>query len=329
MTDTHPKPMNRARHRDALVAAAGEDGYLRQVGDDHIVLHRPGSEAGVLLVTFEGLDDTRAREGGLPLSTGVARKRDWATLDVMAEGRTWFRDDAVHDFFDALTDDGFFDDYDKVLFAGGGMGAYGAGAHSVAAPGATVLLVQPFATLDREVAPWEGRFRSARSLDWTGRYGNAARMIDAARKVYLVTDPHMPADAMHASLFSADHVTRLPAPFAGSDIRQRLEAIGILDRLLAGAESGSLGPHRFAQLWRGRRQDATWLHGLLRRTDRMDRPWLQALVAGHMVRHGAGQVARRRLNAALARLASEGRAAPSGLAPAAPDPIERTLLAGE
>ncbi|MCK0166325.1 phosphoadenosine phosphosulfate reductase [Jannaschia sp. S6380] len=319
--------MNRARHRDALLAEAGDDGTLRQLGDDHLALHRPRRDAGTLLVTFEGLDETRLRDGGLPFSSRIAAERGWATLDIMAEGRTWFRDAAVHDLFDDLTDDGFFDEYDRVVFAGAGMGAYGAGAHSVASPGAIVLLIQPIATLDRVVAPWERRFRSARALDWTGRYGNAARMVDAAERVFLVTDPHVAGDAMHASLFSASHVVRLPAPFAGADIRGRLESIGILDRLLTGAETGALGPEEFARLWRGRRQDAGWLQDLLRRTDRMDRPWLQALVAGHMVRHGAGQVARRRLNAALSRLASEGRDAPGDLAPAAPS--GRTLMAGE
>ncbi|WP_179379521.1 phosphoadenosine phosphosulfate reductase [Jannaschia marina] len=320
-------PFSRADHRDALLAAAGDVGYLRQLGDDHLALFRPGGDT--LVVSFEALDTTRARADGLPLSTAIARKRGWATLDIMAEGRTWFRDDAVHDFFDTLTDDGFFDDYDDVLFVGGGMGAYGAAAHSVAAPGATVFLMQPYATLDRDVAPWERRFRAAWALPFGPRYGNAARMIDAAARVYLVTDPTETRDAMHASLFDGDHVTRLVAPHAGSDIQARLEEIGILRRLLAGAQTGNLTPQRFAQLWRARRQNPGWLMGLLRKTDRLDRPWLSALVAGHMVRKGAGPAARRRLNDALSRLASAGREAPGDLEPAPVKAPDRQLLAGE
>lgn len=327
MPDPKIQPMSRGDHREALLAAAGDTGELLQLGDDHLALFRPGNDT--LIVTFEALDTTRARDGGLPLSSGLARKRGWATLDIMAEGRTWFRDDDLHDYFDDLTDEGFFDDYDNVIFVGSGMGAYGAAAHSVAAPGATLLLMQPYATLDRTVAPWERRFRSSWSLPFGPRYGNAARMIDAAARVYVVTDPTESADAMHASLFEGDHVTRIAAHHAGSNIQARLEEVNILDRLIAGAEGGTLTSLRFAQLWRARRQNVTWLVGLMRKTDRMDRPWLSALVAGHMVRKGAGAAARRRLNAALARLAAEGRKAPGDLEPTVDTDQQRKLLAGE
>ncbi|WP_092775795.1 hypothetical protein [Jannaschia pohangensis] len=319
--------MTRAEHRVALTAAAGEVGYLRQVGDDHLALHRDGGDT--LVVSFEMLDDMRDRPGGLPISTGVARKKGWATLDIMAEGRTWFREDDLFDYFDGLTDDGFFDDYDSVVFMGGGMGAYGAAAFSVAAPGSTVFLVQPYATLARDIAPWERRFRSSWVLPFGPRYSNAARMIDGARRVFVVTDPTEDADAMHASLFQGDHVTRLPAPHAGGDILARLDGIGILDRLVAAAEADTLTPLRFAQLWRARRDHAPWLTGLLRKTDRIDRPWLQALVAGHILRKTNGPAARRRLNAALSKLAAEGRKAPGNLEPSAPQRGDRTLLAGE
>ncbi|SDY91037.1 hypothetical protein SAMN05444004_10467 [Jannaschia faecimaris] len=327
MDDRKMQPMSRADHRKALIEAAGDLGYLRQIGDDHLALFRPGGDT--LVVSFEALDTTRARDGGLPISTGLARKRGCATLDIMAEGRTWFRDEDLHDFFDNLTDDGFFDDYDSVLFVGGGMGAYGAAAHSVAAPGATVFLMQPYATLNREIAPWERRFRSAWAMAFEPRYGNAAQMIDAANRVYVITDPTEAADAMHATLFQGEHVIRCAAHHAGADIQARLEEINILDRLLAGAEAGNLTPLRFAQLWRGRRQNSAWLMGLLRKTDRMDRPWLSALVAGHMVRKGASPAARRRLNAALSRLASEGRSAPGGLEPTPVPHHPKTLMAGE
>lgn len=321
--------MSRANHRTVLLTAAAETGALRQLGHNHLALFRPGN--GTLIVTFEALDTTRTRHGGLPLSTGLARKRGWSTLDIMAEGRTWFRDDDLHDYFDELTDGGFFDDYDDVIFVGAGMAAYGAAAHSVAAPGASVFLMQPYATLDRAVVPWERRFRSSWCLPFGPRYGNAARMIDAARRVYVVTDPTEAADAMHASLFQGDHVTRISAHHAGADIQARLEETNILDRLIAGAAGGALTPLRFAQLWRARRENFAWLTGLLRKTDRMDRPWISALLAGHMVHNGAGVIARRRLNAALSRLEAEGRKAPAGLEPvlATDQPCRYRLMAGE
>lgn len=315
-------------HRDALRRAAGEDGYLRELGTGHLALFRPGGST--LLVEFDDLRAVEARPGGLPWSAGLHDKRGWTTLSILARGRDWYRDDAVHDFFDDLTDDGTFDAYDNVIFFGAGIGAYGAAAHSVAAPGATVFLIVPYATLDRDVTPWERRFRSARSLPFGPRYGNAARMVDAARRVYVVTDPRQHADAMHASLFTGDHIVRLPAANGGPDVRTRLERIGILDRLVAGAESGALTPLRFARLWRARRRDEEFLLRLLRRLEDGDRPWLTAVLAGFMLRGGKSSgPARRRLNAALFDLADSGREAPRGLSPEPPRLGERILMAGE
>ncbi|WGH78851.1 phosphoadenosine phosphosulfate reductase [Jannaschia ovalis] len=317
--------LSRTDHRAALeAAAAGRDGELRALGDDHMVLRRSGNDT--LLVSFEDLDQLRQTPGGLPWSTKLLRKRRWSTLTVMCDGRTWFRDPALYAYFDQLTDDGVFDDYARVIFAGGGIGAYAAGAYSVAAPGAIVCLVQPYATLDREVAPWEGRFRSSRALDFTSRYGNAAQMIEAAAQVYLITDPTRAADAMHASLFQGDHVLRLNTPHAGEDIWARLREIGILDRVVAMAGNGQLTRAGFAELWRRRRHDPGYQAGLMRKLDGMNRPWLTALLAGYILRNGENAAARRRLNDALVRLEEQGHAAPAGLSLR---PRGAMLLAGE
>jgi hypothetical protein len=40
-------------------------------------------------------------------------------------------------------DDGFFDEFEQVIFYGSGSSGYAAAAFSVAAPGATVIAVQP------------------------------------------------------------------------------------------------------------------------------------------------------------------------------------------
>lgn len=300
-----PAPLTREAHRAALSALTGE---LRQVGDEHVMLLRPG--AGTILVTFDTLDAARARPGGLPIASDLAAVNGWAGVDVLADGQTWFRCDALHDRFDALADGGLFDGYERVLFAGGGMGGYGAAAFSVAAPGATVLAIQPRATLSRDVAPWERRFRDAWALDWGGRYGDASRLVEAAGRAYVAFDPSEAADAMHASLFRGPHVVALRAPQGGRDLMRRIERAGILDDLIAAAADGALDPARFARLWRARRRDPDWLAGLLRAAEHCDRPRLAAIVASRAVAEGRGLAAARRLDAALSRLEDRGRAAP-------------------
>jgi hypothetical protein len=303
-----------------LGAFAGEGGWLRELGPDHAALFRDGN--GTLLVEFDELPRMARRGTARPWSHGLGGRKGWATLTLASQGRTFFRDAAVTAFFDELVDEAWFDDYDQVIFVGGGAAGYAAAAYSVAAPGAVVFLAAPLATLDRDVVPWEHRFRFDRARAFGPRYGYAPDMIGAAERVYIVTDPLHRADAAHAALFRAPHVARLPAPGAGAEPREALDAMGILARLVAGAASGALTPLRFAELWRARREDEGWLRGFMRRVESSDRPWLTALAAGWMhARDGEDGAARRRLNDALARLEAEGRTAPGDIAPVAPEPL--------
>lgn len=303
------------------------EGWLQELGQRHVAMFKPRGDT--LLVEFEALAPALRRAPSEAWSAGLASERGWSMLTLLSRGRTWYRDDAVFDFFDALTDDGFFDEFDSVVFAGAGVKGYAAAAFSVAAPGATVFLCAPYATLNPDDAPWEQRFRSDRALAFGPRYGYAPDMIDAAARVYVVSDPTESADAMHASLFRGPHVTHLRAPHGGPRLGARLEAMGILDRLVAEADAGGLTPLRFARLWRARHGDEVWLSNVLRKLDEMRRPWLQAVFAGEMWDRTGSPAARRRLNDALARLREDGREPPPGRSPAPDADRGRLLLAGE
>jgi hypothetical protein len=305
---------------------AGPDGWLRTLGARHVALFQPGG--GTLLVSFEPLAPLLRRAPVRIWSDALAERLGWATLTVASRGRTWYRDPAVFDFFDALTDDGVFDDYDRVVFTGAGVHGYAAAAFSVAAPGAVVVLLGPYATLDPHEAPWEHRFRSDRRLSFGPRYGFAPAMVDAAARAFVISDPAEAADAMHASLFRGPHVMRLAAPHAGPRLGARLGAMGIVDDIVEAAAARTLTRLRFAQLWRARHDDEVWLANVLRKLDAARRPWLQAVFAGGVLDRTGAAAARRRLNEALARLAEEGMEAPGGRLPA-PVGGDRLMLAGE
>ncbi|MEM8823025.1 MAG: phosphoadenosine phosphosulfate reductase [Pseudomonadota bacterium] len=322
-----PTDLTPETHRRALVDHVGANGRVEDLSDVHLSIFRPGE--GTLLVTFESLAAIRARRGGRPWSASLAQTRNVATLTIAGMGKTWFRDQALFDYFDEMTDDGVFDEYDTVIFAGGGMGGYGAAAFSVAAPGSVVFLAQPYATLDRDIAPWETRFGSARSLAFGPRYGNAADMIDAAARVYVVTDPYQQLDAMHASLFRGAHVTRLPAPHGGPDLWLQLQSMHVLDQLVTSAGDGTLTPLRFARIWRARRSDPVWLGHVLRKLEGLNRPLLTATWAAAMLNREDSPSVRRRLKAALVQLAEDGHEVPRGLQPKAVGRSDRMQMAGE
>ncbi|MBC7157697.1 MAG: phosphoadenosine phosphosulfate reductase, partial [Rhodobacteraceae bacterium] len=159
--------------KDAAGAETSEDWLRRmdEIGEDEGYFERLGGvhwsffadHGTTLLVTFERLHDIRTGSPGqMPFGYGVAVPQGWSHLCLVAGQDRWYRDPTVFRYFDRLVDDAFFEDFDRVVFYGAGMGGYAAAAFSVVAPGATVILAAPQATLDPLYAVWDPRFRSAR-----------------------------------------------------------------------------------------------------------------------------------------------------------------------
>ncbi|SHI67132.1 hypothetical protein [Wenxinia saemankumensis] len=260
--------------RDRIDALGEEHGYFLPVGADHSALF---VDAGrTLLVTFETVEEAMARPRGRPVGLDLAASEGWSVLTLLAEGETWFRSPAVTAFFDRQVDDGFFEDFDRVLFFGHHMGAYGAAAYSVCAPGCNVLLLRPVASLDPAVASWDRRAMGARRLDFASRYGFGPDMTDAARRVWTVSDPLHPLDAMHAALFRRPQTIGLRAPMAGTRLLPMLEQTGTLMPLLRAAARGSLTPADWGRLWRARRETLTFPRLVLKRAEAAGRPALVA-----------------------------------------------------
>ncbi|GGL67250.1 hypothetical protein GCM10011392_22210 [Wenxinia marina] len=251
--------------RARLDAIGDEHGYFLPIGADHSALF---IDAGPkLLVTFEEASAIRRAPGARPRGFEMAAREGWSLLAFIADGPTWFRSDAMTWFVDRQVDDGFFEDFDSVLFHGSGMGGYAAGAYSVAAPGCRVLLHRPVATLEPAVAGWDRRDLGARRLDFTTRYGFAPEMVDAALAAWVVHDPLHAPDAMHAALFRRPNVTLLRAPLAGARLEQMLELMDATPRLLSAAMDGTLDRAEWGRIWRGRREIVPYARLLLRRAE--------------------------------------------------------------
>lgn len=258
-----------------------EHGFWERLGPAHhgLLIESPGAAGKTLLVTFESVEEARRAPGARPRGFEQATRQGWSLLAVLSHGDTYFRDEGVFRTFDRWTDDGLFEDFDRVLFFGAGAGGHAACAFSVAAPGARVLALRPFATLDPSVAGWDRRHMAARRRDWTSRYGFAPAMLDAAAAAVVLHDPAQPLDAMHAALFQRPNVVALRAPLAGPRPEATLEAMQVLPLLLDLAAEGALDREAFARLWRPRRSHAPHLRRLLRRCEEMGRPDLARRVA--------------------------------------------------
>ncbi|HQU67250.1 MAG TPA: phosphoadenosine phosphosulfate reductase [Albidovulum sp.] len=259
-----------------------EAGYFQRLGPHHSAFFL--DEAPILLVTFESVQSIRQTQPGqLPMGYQIAKGRGWSHLCLIADGDTWYRDKAVYAYFDRLVDDAFFEDFDQVVFYGAGMAGYAAAAFSVAAPGATVIAVQPQATLDPRIAGWDPRWPEMRRVSFTDRYGFAPDMIEGAGQVFVIFDPELVLDAMHAALFTRPYVTLLPCRHLGRDIGAALDEMHILQSMLAAACSGAFDAHMFAIFYRARRNYRPYLRGLLTHLDRDGRAFLAALLCRNVM----------------------------------------------
>ncbi len=245
----------------AMLAIAEGDGDFLPLGDRHYAFF--AEESPVLLITFEDAAAVREREGNLPEHYELAKDRGWSLLTILAEGETWWRDPAVFRYFDRLSDDGFLEDFDRVIFYGAGPAGYAAAAFSITAPGAELVLVAPRATLDPARAGWDDRHRVARRINFDNRYGYAPDLTESASRVWLIHDPLHRPDAMHAALFQRPWVTPLYARYTGEGTEDTFVEMGILDRILDAAMDGKFSASYFAWLWRGRRSNSSYLRAIL------------------------------------------------------------------
>jgi len=267
--------LNEPEWLDALRAISNAEGSYSDLGADHAAIFVEKSH-DVLFVAFETVFGIRANSAtGLPLAFDLCERRGWSHLTITARRQSWFRDKNVFGFFDRLIDYDFFDQFERVIFYGAGMCGYAAGAFSVAAPGATVLLISPQATLDRALSGWDSRFPSARRIEFAERYGDASHLIGGAETALVLFDPDEAEDAMHASLFRGPNVIhhRYRRGSAGA-IEGDLRSMSLIAKLADASANGELTPARVGQLMRVRRRHVPYLRALLSRVLAEDRPRL-------------------------------------------------------
>jgi len=286
---------------DKVSEVVDDDGYAERLGDRHSAIFV--EDGKTLLVTFETHSSiARLSEDAQPMGWDMVKALGWSSLCLISDGDTWFRSPRVFGYFDRLVDDGFFEDFDQVIFYGAGPCGYAAAAFSVAAPGAKVVLVQPQATLDPRIAEWDDRYRHMRRVSFDDRYGYAPDMIDAAAQAFVLYDPEIELDAMHAALFTRPNVTRFRMRYMGTDLETGLMRMQVLYRIFAQLSADKLDVLSLAQLFRNRRTDAGYQFGLLRRLTGAQRDALTLRLARFVLARRNAPPFRKALSAAKSRL---------------------------
>jgi hypothetical protein len=243
----------RAVWQKTLAELGEERGFYRKLGPRHNALFLRGD--GTLVVSFDNLDDARQDVAErMPWGSQFISSRGWSSLGIGAHGWTWYRDDAVLDFFDDLAAEGFFRQFENVVFYGTSMAGYAAGAFCSAAPGAKVIMMNPQATLDRSITGgWESRFSRSWRQDFTGRYSYAPDHARSASVVHLFFDPMVVEDAMHAALFQGDNIVKLKCRYFGHGLTSALSQMGILTPVVEACVGGRPSQTELYRMMRVRR----------------------------------------------------------------------------
>lgn len=209
----------------------------------------------MLIVTFDNLSDAGGRHlAREPWAGKFIADHGWSHLSVFSQGPMWYRDAQLIARLEALRDSGLFARFKRVVFCGTSMGGFAALTFSGLAPASVVIALSPQSTLDTAVVPWETRFRKGQTQDWTLPYSDAVKGLETAKQAYVIYDPFVTQDSLHAERLTAANVMRLHAPGCGHKSAVALRRMESLKEIMKAAITDHLTPTKFAQLIRGRKE---------------------------------------------------------------------------
>lgn len=237
---------------DELNPSTEGEGFLKTGIRHSLVFVKRQSDR--LLVTFDNLsnvdDDSLHRD---PWAFKFARDEGLCHLGIMAHVKDWYRDAGLIEQFRELAERGFFNGYERVVFAGVSMGAYGALTYASFAPGAHVLAFNPQTTLDPDIVPWETRYKFGQRQDWTLPLADAAETISGHGQVNLFYDPYHSVDPLHAARLTGDNVRTFKCWHSSHKSALFLKNANLLKPVMTQAIFDDLTEQDFYRIYRARK----------------------------------------------------------------------------
>lgn len=262
-------------------------GFYQALGNHALVF--VDRDSANLIVSFDNLssvrDDVVDRD---PWGYGFASKFGWSHLGVMAFRPDWFRDPKLFREMRRLADEGFFRRFRDVTLTGTSMGAYAACAFASLVPDCKVIAYSPQSTLKKKLVPWEKRFSSGRKADWSGPFADAAAEIGAAAQVWLVYDPFLEEDRIHAERFSGKNVRFMRMRHAGHKTALTFRRAGLLSDVTRDVVENRMTDARFYAAYRASRRVPWFLNEVADRAAARGRPDLIARLVLFLRRNGQG-----------------------------------------
>ncbi|WP_052700886.1 hypothetical protein [Loktanella sp. S4079] len=218
-----------------------------------------------LYVTFDNLsnvnDDSPDR---VPWGFKFAKSQSISHLGVFAHGKLWYRDPVLIERFQNLANEGFFEGYERVVFAGSSMGAFAALVFASLVPGSHVMAFNPQTTLNPELVPWEERYWIGRRQDWSLPLSDARGILGRCGPVSVFYDPYFEPDRKHFERLVGPNVTGYKCWFSNHKSAVFLRKVDALKPLMHEGLFGEITPQLFYQLYRERRK-LPWFAGSLQK----------------------------------------------------------------
>lgn len=186
------------------------------------------------------------------------QKRGHSVLGVKRAASAWYRSAELHQLFRTLQAKGFFGRFERVMFYGPSMGGYAALSLAAAAPGCTVLALNPQSTLAPDRVLFDQRYAGARAAHWRGDFIDGVDGAATARRVYVCYDPYQIKDRLHADRLPTHNRINLRLPSVGHTTAQALNGLGLLGIVFDEALQGTLDEAGFRRLARARVQWADY-----------------------------------------------------------------------
>ncbi|WP_282021353.1 hypothetical protein [Ruegeria faecimaris] len=236
-------------------------GFLQKLNRHSVLFHQ--RSASRLVVSFDNIananDLSFSRE---PWGWKFFRDEGWSHMGIFARTKAWYRDPEIISYFQTQADQGFFAQFDQVVFAGASMGGFGALTFSALVPGANVIAFNPQTTLDERLVPWETRYRFGQVQDWDLPFSDAAQTVENVGKAYVFYDPFFDLDRQQVTRLKGDNVVLLKTWFSNHFAAPMLRKLDILKPVMLEAMDGTLEPQAYYRMMRARRRLPLYMRGI-------------------------------------------------------------------
>jgi hypothetical protein len=242
----------------------------------------------VLIVSFDNLATI---DEGWPRGPWAWRRLEpmgHSVLGVQSHAKDWFRQPTAPALIRALEEQGFFRRFRRIVMTGASMGGFAALNFAPLVPEARVLAFCAQSTMNKVIAPFEGRFPYAvKRSNWDGMpFLDAAAAIPYIRRAVLVYDPFVPEDRKHAGRMNGPNVQLLRVPFCTHEAIRVILKTGTFPLLIEALVQGDhIGP-AFWTAFRARKRVAKWQRALLSAAQARGRHRLVIRSAEAMLRLG-------------------------------------------